>query len=788
MKIGVITFWDSQDNYGQLLQCFALQHYLKGKGHEVYLIRYKATSSRKTIFLYLKHYFKSLNMTHIFSFIKYRKDLKLQLKFQKAHPRYFDEFKAKYISSTEKCYAGYRELWTEDWTSFDVLITGSDQVWSYSNEENLNAYFLNWGQYNLKRIAYATSFGRKALPLDYDRKLPVLLSNMDFVGLREQSGVELCQHKGRTDARLVCDPTLLLSGDDYLTKIVGNKETEQKNSLFCYLLNWETLFPYEELKAFLRGKGLEMKFVPAHGVETRDFFESMEDLSIPSWLIHLKSAKYVVTNSFHGTVFCILFHKLFMTLPLLGQSAGMNERIVTLLTELGLTHRIYSEGKNCEKLLAQPIDWDKVDELLKRFRKGSADFLENALQAPLKKCKDTPYTICFQTNGGVNHRYGGLDRVTELLADYFEARGNRVYYLSFTRREGTSNERQYYFPNSKDFLSRANIRYYNKFLTEKRVDILINQEGNVNIHLPYTLENEKVAYLTVLHFEPNYIKDYYFEHRISQMSLSLCVRKMLTYLVCRTKINGILINHLRNKLKRNYHYQVVNCDRFILLSDRFKKDLSSFFPHRIPLNVFAINNPSTFSPYEIYDSSLLSSKENVVVYVGRLENYQKKIDSLLRIWRKVSARHTDWKLKIVGDGSDKEALQRQAAENDIRNISFEGQQNPVSYYKEASVFCLTSGHEGWGMVLVEAQSFGCVPMAFNSYSSVQDIIQDGMNGIVIPAFDEALYAEKLEWLMTNAEVRNKMALTGMKTAQRFSIDNIGETWLRMIASTKFSKQ
>lgn len=787
MKIGVITFWDSQDNYGQLLQCFALQHYLKGKGHDVYLIRYKPTPSSKSIFLRLKHYLKSLNVVHVSSFIKYRKDLKQQMKFQKAHPRYFDEFRDKFISSTEKCYAGYRELWTEDWSSFDVLITGSDQVWSYSNAENLNAYFLNWGQFNLKRIAYAASFGRKMLPPDYDRKLSVLLSDMDFVGLREQSGVELCQHKGRTDARLVCDPTLLLSSVDYLSTIVESKEIEQENSLFCYLLNWETLFPYEELKAFLHENGLEMKFVPAHGVETKKFFEPMEDLTIPSWLSHLKSAKYVVTNSFHGTVFCILFHKSFMTLPLLGQSTGMNERIITLLSELGLTHRIYSKGKNCEELLAQPIDWDKVDELLKRFRKSSTDFLENALQTPLRKRKDIPYTICFQTNGGVNHKYGGLDRVTELLADYFEARGNRVYYLSFTRREGTSNKRQYYFPDSKNFHSRANIRYYNKFLTENEVDVLINQEGNVNIHLPHTLGNARVAYFTVLHFEPNYIKDYYFEHRISQMPLPPYVRKMLLQFVCRTKINRILISHLRNKLKRNYHYQIANCDRFILLSDRFKKDLSGFFPHQPPLNVFAINNPSTFSTYEAYDSSILPKKENIVVYVGRLENYQKRIDSLLRIWAKVSVQHPDWKLKIIGDGSDQDALKRKVVENDIQNVSFEGQQNPVPYYKRASVFCLTSGHEGWGMVLVEAQSFGCVPMAFNSYSSVQDIIQDGVNGVVIPPFDEALYAEKLEWLMDNTEMRNKMALAGMKTAQRFSIGNIGETWLSIIASTKSFK-
>lgn len=787
MKIGVITFWDSQDNYGQLLQCYALQTYLKKMGHEVYLIKYLPTNSRQSLANTIKHYFTSLNIKHIRAFFKYKKSLKIQAEFQKTHPRFFDDFRTNFIKSTEKCYYGYRALWVEDWSSFDALIAGSDQVWSYSTEENLHAYFLDWGPFNLKRIAYAVSFGRKTLPSDYEQILSILLSNLDFVGLREQSGVDLCRHRGRLDAQLVCDPTLLLSGNDYYSEIVGDWKDRQANSIFCYLLNWETLFPYEELNEFIKREGLETKYIPAHGVEDENYFVPMEKLSIPSWLESIKSAQYVVTNSFHGTVFCILFHKQFMTLPLIGQSEVMNDRIVTLLKQLGLEDRIYDIRTNCEELLKDEINWEKVDERLEKFRNNSKDFLNAALGQ-----KNTPErkkrTICFQTNGGVNHDNGGLDRVTELLADYFEGKGNTVYYLSFTRRENTTNGRQYYLPNAEILHSQENIDYYNKFLKEKEVDVLINQEGNVNIHLPHNVENDKIVYLTVLHFEPNYIKGHYFEYRIMSLAIPAFVKKVMSLLICKTNLKILLVWHLRRKLRKNYHYQIANCDRFILLSDRFKHDLLAFFPANPPKNVFAINNPSTFRLVDIQDKAIMANKKNEIIYVGRLELYQKKLDSLLRIWKKTSIRHPNWVLKIVGDGPDKQTLIQQVAIEEIKNVSFEGQQSPLHYYEEASIFCLTSGHEGWGMVLVEAQSYGCVPMAFDSYSSLRDIIQDGKTGIIVPPFEEELYAEKLGQLIDNAESRRQMAIACMENTKRFSISNIGEMWLKMIESTEFSKQ
>lgn len=775
MKIGVITFWDSQDNYGQIMQCYALQTYLRNLGHDVVLIKYKPTSKKTAS----KSFFRKISPNYIKAYLKFRREHKKHCQFLQKHPRFFDDFRNKYIKSTSKTYVGFRSLWIEDWSSYDALICGSDQVWSYTSEENLRAYFLDFGNASLKRIAYAASFGRDKLPEDYEKKFPDLLKKIDSIGLREISGVELCRNAGRIDAQLVCDPTLLLSGSDYLENII-QKPVESKDSVFCYLLNWETLFPYDEMKLFAQQKKLSVDFVPAHGIESCQYFEPMENLSIPSWLEGISSSRYVVTNSFHGTVFSILMHKPFISCPLLGGSAGMNNRLITLLSHLGLQNRIYSKEKSFSDLLTAPIDWNSVDEKLQEFKSLSENFLEKSLFKKRNPERKEIRNICFQTNGGVNHRFGGLDRVTEILADYFERRGFNVYYLSFIYRSGTENDRQYYLPNSKKLKSKENIRFYNDFLKKKNIDVLINQEGNVDIILPCLLENRPLLF-TALHFAPNYIPDYYFFNKISKLEVPAFFKEILKKTLICTGLNNYFLQCLRKKLQQNYYKQIQCCDCFILLSEYFKKDLSFFFPKQLPCNVIAINNPATFSLDK--NNVDLFRKQNVLLYVGRLEIGQKRLDLLLKIWKKISLKNKDWKLKIVGEGPDRTFLEQMVVDLKIERVSFEGQQNPRIYYEEASIFCLTSGcAEGWGMVLVEAQTYGCIPIVFNSYSSVYDIISNEKSGFIIDELNEDEYENKILTLMGCSQLRDKMAMNCIEQAKHFSIERIGEQWIDLFTS------
>jgi hypothetical protein len=379
MKIGIITFWNSQDNYGQLLQCFALQHYLKKQGHQPFLIRYIPQVKAKTKLERITSLWKLLSPTHVKAYKKFREDHKKSAIFDAKNPRYFDDFRAEHIDFSASIYHNLNDLKNENWVA-DAFICGSDQIWSYSPiKENIEAFFLQFAPSKAKVISYAASFGRPELPSDYLNMLPNLLEKFNNVSLREETGVTLCKQANRNDATLVCDPTLLLMGSDYIASIV-KKEVKETNTVFTYLLNWETDFPLDEIKALIANEKLEMNFVGAHGMENRNLFPFFDDLTISSWLQKMASSKYTFTNSFHGTVLSILLKRSFVTFPLSGVSAKMNGRITTLLTLLGLENRIYSPEKSIEEILEQAIDWDLVEEKLNAFRAESALFLENALK------------------------------------------------------------------------------------------------------------------------------------------------------------------------------------------------------------------------------------------------------------------------------------------------------------------------------------------------------------------------------------------------------------------------
>ena len=168
------------------------------------------------------------------------------------------------------------------------------------------------------------------------------------------------------------------------------------------------------------------------------------------------------------------------------------------------------------------------------------------------------------------------------------------------------------------------------------------------------------------------------------------------------------------------------------------------------------------------------------MFVGRLRNCAKGVDKLLRIWNKVEASFADWQLDIVGDGEDRDVLEIQAQDLGLKHVTFHGFQNPASFYQRSRIFCMTSIYEGFGMVLTEAMQHGVVPMAFNSYGSVTDIIDDDINGFLVKPFDEKEYADKLVVLMSNEDKYTKMSRAAMTKSVTFSKEIIVEKWCNLV--------
>lgn len=365
MKIGIVTFWEGKDNYGQTLQAYALQRFLRDKGHDAFIIKYRKTNRRtlgwwlsvpyKVLRLFYKRFFKPSDYE---LGKKFKRMSVMMAKENDAHPRHFETFMNQYINFSESVYDQHSIY--KNPPQADVYIAGSDQIWRGLDD----VFYLQFVPKGRKCIAYAPSFGG----LDFDakdkRKLKKYLERFSVLGMREYKGVELCKSVGRNDAFLVMDPTLLLSKDNYI-KILPPIKADS-DYLFLYLLGNDMALDVSAVFAWAERHGVYVKYVASQGKQ--DGHDKLYP-NVDEWLVLLNGAKYVVTNSFHGTVFSLIMNKQFCTIPLTGAFARMNGRIVDLLSNLELANRMYSTSLD---VLSLPIDYVEVNQKLQTEREKTS--------------------------------------------------------------------------------------------------------------------------------------------------------------------------------------------------------------------------------------------------------------------------------------------------------------------------------------------------------------------------------------------------------------------------------
>ena len=183
-----------------------------------------------------------------------------------------------------------------------------------------------------------------------------------------------------------------------------------------------------------------------------------------------------------------------------------------------------------------------------------------------------------------------------------------------------------------------------------------------------------------------------------------------------------------------------------------------------------------------FSDGLGGGKENVVLVVARMAEQQKRILETLKIWNKVYSNHLDWNLVIVGEGPDLSRYKSIAKEMKVSNVQFIGStSNPQDYYRKAKIFMMTSIWEGLPMTLIEAQHFGCVPIVYDSFASVHDIIHNGKDGYIIPLYDRETYTNQLEMMMNSSQTLSRMSQLCMSNTF-FGISVILKKWNNIINS------
>ena len=379
--------------------------------------------------------------------------------------------------------------------------------------------------------------------------------------------------------------------------------------------------------------------------------------------------------------------------------------------------------------------------------------------------------IVFAYPTGLNPQKGGVERITDIIAKILLKRGYTIFYLNWKREQ---DNYEYPVPvidlPSSNLEDPNNLEVYNRFLKENRIDVIINQHGLYEgTYFLSQVKVQNVKIISVLHSDPFGYYNHLFADLMTLRDSSI-----------KEKVKRVARFFLYRKVKKIIHRSLVNHYTFIqehpqyvcLLSESYNERLEEYCD--LPDNYFiSIPNPNTYENIEI-----IPHKEPILLFVGRLDNRSKKLFTLIDIWYRLCKLYPQWKLIIVGDGPDKDVLINKA--KDISNIEFKGYQDPREYYEKASIFCMTSIFEGFPMCLTEAMQFGCVPIAFDSFSAVYDIIKPGETGELVKSFDKKEYVGKLIHLIDDETYRKKLSKNAFQYVKRYDIANILPKWIELI--------
>lgn len=385
MRIGIVTYWSSSDNYGQQLQCFALQKYLIGLGHDAYLIKYMPTSH---IPLW-RRIARTVKYRLLVSSQQKEKDKRLKLICERNKllncRRGFKEFRDKYIKSTEIVYRNIKELRNNP-PAADIYICGSDQVWNNSlKDPDTAGWFLDFGKPTVKRVSYAASIGRDIDSSEINR-FTKYLKNFNAISVREQKAYTLCHQLGFDKSIIAIDPTLLLNSSAYDSIEIDSNGTDVagKPYVFIYTLNIRTAeeIYWDDFQKIIAKDGLQIRSVSSSGyLPARELLPGVqnEQATIPKWLSLIKHSEYVITTSFHGVVFCLLYHKPFYAVLLNNEYSKGNDRIVSLLESLHLSNLIVPNSESLKQINFENIDWIDVDAMIALLRQKSTHFIDDIL-------------------------------------------------------------------------------------------------------------------------------------------------------------------------------------------------------------------------------------------------------------------------------------------------------------------------------------------------------------------------------------------------------------------------
>jgi glycosyltransferase involved in cell wall biosynthesis len=378
--------------------------------------------------------------------------------------------------------------------------------------------------------------------------------------------------------------------------------------------------------------------------------------------------------------------------------------------------------------------------------------------------------ILFALTPPFNPNTGGVQRTTFKLGKFFHEKGIDVYYYSFFKEGHTDEIYGTLFHSNETGISNNpnNIAHMQECLANIQPDIVINQ-------MPYEKPLRRALY----------------ESR-SKIGYALigCLRNSLFVFISNVKdvAKGTLKGPLNFLINNSLGYKVLNYlhklkhakelkeiidyhDYYILLAPPNQVELEYFIGNYKSEKVLSIPN----SIPGIYHGS--EAKDKILLYVGRITKQQKRVEFLLPVWQELYKLLPDWKFLIIGDGDYKDTMQKQIDDLNLPRVEMLGFQKPESYYIKSSIFIMTSSFEGFPNVIIEAQSYGLVPVVFNTYLVLPWIVNDGVDALLCEPYNTENMASQILTLVNDESRRTEMEKKAVVNAERFTIDKVGQIWL-----------
>lgn len=377
--------------------------------------------------------------------------------------------------------------------------------------------------------------------------------------------------------------------------------------------------------------------------------------------------------------------------------------------------------------------------------------------------------ILFFHRWGINPTGGGVSQITHVLANEFSIHGYKVFYLGFQTVDGVEyTDNQFFLPDRSELICEENISYLNTFCREHEIDVVINQNGLYLESVSFVAKAEGMLRITVIHnciFTQFRNLAYQYEFQLKKKKLELLFNIAKLPLIRR-----VITRMYIQKYSKYYNQIADNSDYISVMSqgqvDDLKIILNKSKWNKIVLIPNCIN-PKTFE---------WNPRSKNVLWVATIDFKIKRVDLMLKIWKLVQDNHSEWNLRILGDSSNYDEAKKYAEELGVKNVTFEGRVNPEAYYLDAQIASVTSTHESFSMVIIESFKFGVVPMAFDSFPAAKELIDNGKNGIIIPAFDVNKYAKHLSGLMDDDDRRESLRKKAYMSAQKYYSSSIFEKW------------